>query len=118
MANTVESVIALLGVLRAGMIAIPLPLLWRKQEIVAALGQVGAKAIITAAHVGNTRTADIAIEAAVELFTIRHVCGFGRDLPDGVVPLDDRAAGERRIQPARRRGRVMPPPMSPSSPST
>lgn len=88
--NTVESVIALLGVLRAGMIAVPLPLLWRKQEIVAALGQLGAKAIITAAHVGDTRTAEIAIEAAVELFTIRHVCGFGRTLPDGVVPLDER----------------------------
>lgn len=86
--NTVESVIALLGVLRAGMIAVPLPLLWRRQEMVAALGQVGAKAIITTSHVGNTPTAEIAIEAAVELFTIRHVCGFGRNLPDGVVPLD------------------------------
>ena len=27
-------------------------------------------------------------QAAVELFSIRHVCGFGPDLPDGVVPLD------------------------------
>lgn len=101
--NTVESVIALLGVLRAGMIAVPLPLLWRKQEIVAALGQIGAKAIITASHVGNTRTAEIAVEAAVELFTIRHVCGFGRNLPDGVVPLDDRSpvSGEFSHTPAR-----------------
>lgn len=101
--NTVESVIALLGVLRAGMIAVPLPLLWRKQEIVAALGQIGAKAIITAAHVGNIRTAEIAVEAAVELFTIRHVCGFGRNLPDGVVPLDERtpASGEFGHAPAR-----------------
>ena len=32
--NTVESVIAVLGVLRAGMIAAPLPLLWRQQDIV------------------------------------------------------------------------------------
>ena len=91
--HTVESVIALLGVLRAGMIAIPLPLLWRKQEIVAALSQIGAKAIITASRIGNARAADVAIEAAVELFTIRHVCGFGRDLPDGVVSLDDRFPG-------------------------
>ena len=37
--NTVESVIALLGVLRAGMIAAPLPLLWRKQDIVVAQGR-------------------------------------------------------------------------------
>lgn len=101
--NTVESVIALLGVLRAGMIAVPMPLLWRKQEIVATLGQIGAKAIITAAHVGNTRTAEIAVEAAVELFTIRHVCAFGRKLPDGVVPLDQRppVSGEFNHAPAR-----------------
>jgi hypothetical protein len=27
--------------------------------------------------------------AAVELFPIRHICGFGRELPDGVVPLNE-----------------------------
>ena len=99
--NTVESAIALLGVLRAGMIAVPLPLLWRKQELVAALAQVGAKAVITASHVGDVRTVDIAVEAACELFTIRHVCSFGRNLPDGVVPLDLRAAGNVSQPPAR-----------------
>ncbi|MEJ2626896.1 MAG: class I adenylate-forming enzyme family protein, partial [Pseudolabrys sp.] len=99
--NTVESAIALLAVLRAGMIAVPLPLLWRKHEIVAALTQVGAKAIITASHVGDVRTAQIAVEAAAELFTVRHVCGFGRSLPDGVVPLDLRAAGSISQPPAR-----------------
>jgi hypothetical protein len=99
--NTVESAIALLAVLRAGMIPVPLPLLWRKQEIVAALAQVGAKAIITASHVGDMRTADIAVEAACKLFTIRHVCGFGRNLPDGVVPLDDRAGGDVSQPPTR-----------------
>ena len=85
LANTVESVIALLGVLRAGMIAAPLPLLWRQQEIVAALRGVGAKAIVTYGAAPARR----AMLAAVELFPIRHVCAFGHDLPDGVVPLDD-----------------------------
>jgi acyl-CoA synthetase (AMP-forming)/AMP-acid ligase II len=33
LANTVDSVIALLGVLRAGMIAAPLPLLWRERGV-------------------------------------------------------------------------------------
>ncbi len=99
--NTVESVITLLAVLRAGMIAVPLPLLWRKQEIVAALAQIGAKAIITTSHVGDVRLADIAVEAAAELFTIRHVCGFGRKLPDGVVPLDLRAEGNVSHPPTR-----------------
>ena len=82
--NGVESVVALLGVLRAGMIAVPLPLLWRKQEMVAALKRIGAKAII-----GSAATADVAMQAAAELFPIRYVCGFGRDLPDGIVPLDE-----------------------------
>jgi len=93
LANTVDSVIALLGVLRAGMIAAPLPLLWREQEMVAALSHIGAKAIVTSSHVGSaaqsTSFAEIAMQAAVELFPIRHICGFGRNLPDGVVPLDD-----------------------------
>jgi len=93
LANTVDSVIALLGVLRAGMIAAPLPLLWREQEMVAALSRIGAKAIVTSSHVGpaaqSTSFAEIAMQAAAELFPIRHICGFGRDLPDGVVPLDD-----------------------------
>lgn len=43
--NIVESIVAFLGVLRAGMIALPLPLLWRQEEIVSALRQVGVKAI-------------------------------------------------------------------------
>ena len=29
------------------------------------------------------------MQVAAELFPIRYICGFGRDLPDGVVPLDD-----------------------------
>jgi hypothetical protein len=87
--NTVESVVTLLGVLRAGMIAVPLPLLWRQQQVVAALGRIGAKAIVTSGRIGSVSHADIAMQTAVDLFPIRHVCGFGCDLPDGIVPLDD-----------------------------
>lgn len=88
-ANTVESVVALLGVLRAGMIAVPMPLLWRQQDIVDALGRIGAKAIITQGRIGTVPYAELAMQAAVELFPIRYVCAFGSELPDGVVPLDD-----------------------------
>jgi acyl-CoA synthetase (AMP-forming)/AMP-acid ligase II len=82
--NSVESAIALLGILRAGMIAAPLPLLWRQQDMVAALSRAGAKAIVT-----FDAQAEIAMQAAAELFPIRAIAGFGRGLPDGVVPLDD-----------------------------
>lgn len=91
LANTVDSIIALLGVLRAGMIAAPLPLLWRMQEIVNALSPIGPKAIVTSARAGDYAQADIAMRVAAELFPIRYVCGFGKELPDGVVPVDDTA---------------------------
>jgi hypothetical protein len=86
--NIVEGIIAFLGVLRAGMIALPLPLLWRQEEIVSALRRVGPKAVIGCARFGQTDQIEIAMQSAVELFSIRHVCGFGPDLPDGIVPLD------------------------------
>src|SRR6185437_1458948 len=75
--NTVENVIALLGILRAGMIAAPMPLLWRQQEIAAALRGIGAKAIIACARAGNEQPARCAMLAAAELFPIRQVCAFG-----------------------------------------
>lgn len=87
--NTVDSIVAFLGILRAGMIAAPVPLLWRRRDLVDALGRVGAKAIVTCARAGRIAHADIAMHAAAALFPIRHVCGFGRDLPDGIVPLDE-----------------------------
>jgi acyl-coenzyme A synthetase/AMP-(fatty) acid ligase len=87
--NTVESVLALLGILRAGMIAAPLPLLWHRQDAADALSRIGAKAILTCVRVGATAQAEIAMQVAAELFPIRHVCAFGENLPDGVVALDD-----------------------------
>ncbi|MDC7789238.1 AMP-binding protein [Rhodoplanes sp. TEM] len=86
--NTAEQVLALLGVLRAGMIAAPLPLLWRRAELAQALDRVSAKAIVAGGRVGDTRLVDVAMTAAADCFTVRTVCGFGPDLPDGMVPLD------------------------------
>ena len=37
--------------------------------------------------------ADLAMNAAAEAFSIRHVCGFGSDLPEGMIPLDITASG-------------------------
>jgi hypothetical protein len=108
LANTVDSVIALFGVLRAGMIAAPLPLLWRRQEMVDALSPIGAKAIIVSGRIGAHAAAETAMQAAAELFPIRYVCGFGSNLPDGVVPLDDCIDGMSKdfFQPATRPGQA------------
>ena len=87
--NTVESVIALLAVMRAGLIAAPLPLLWRHADAAAALSRVAARALIGCQRIGDTVHGDLAMHIAMETFTIRFVCGFGENLPDGVVPIDD-----------------------------
>src|SRR6476659_7030775 len=87
--NTVESVLTILGVLRAGMIAAPLPLLWRSMDAANALGALGARAIVTTARMGDFDAGATAVQVAAEVFTIRHVCSFGNNLPDGVTGLDD-----------------------------
>jgi len=87
--NIVEGVLVLLGVLRAGLIAAPLPLLWRKAEGSAALARVGARVLISCRRVGDADHAELCMHLAAETFAIRFVCAFGRGLPDGIIPLDD-----------------------------
>lgn len=87
--NTVESVLTILGVLRAGMIAVPLPLLWRRAECTAALGRLGAKGLITVSRIGAVDHCELAMHVAAEVFPIRYVCGFGTKPVDGIIPLDD-----------------------------
>jgi hypothetical protein len=86
--NTVEGVLTLLGVLRAGMIAVPLPLLWREIEAVHALNRIGARALITAGRIGPVDHGGLAMHIAAETFTIRFLCAFGEQHLDGVVNLD------------------------------
>ena len=88
-ANTVDGVLALLGVLRAGLIAMPVPLLWRRADAVHALARVGAHALIVSGRIGEVDHYDLAMRVAAEIFSVRHVCGFGRGAPDGVIALDD-----------------------------
>jgi hypothetical protein len=88
-ANTVESVLTLLGVLRAGLIAMPLPLLWRRAEAVAALSRVGVSALVVSGRIGATDHYDLAMQIGAEIFPVRFVCGYGGNAPDGVAAFDD-----------------------------
>jgi hypothetical protein len=99
MPNIVENVLAILAVLRAGMIAAPLPLLWRRADAAAALARSGGKALITVGRVGGFNHCQFAMRVAAEVFSIRYVCAFGRDLPDGVVALDDLFAAKKAEPP-------------------
>jgi hypothetical protein len=109
MANTVDAVVTLLGILRAGLIAAPLPLLWRQADCVAALNRIGAKALIVSRRIGTVDHCALAMNVAAEVFNIRQVGGFGDNLPDGVIGFDDLYAApagepppaiERAVNPA------------------
>lgn len=87
--NTCESILSLLGIMRAKMIAAPMPVLWRRAECVAALARIGTKALITCRRIGDTDHAVLAKQVAAEIFSIRYVCGFGASLPEGLRSFDD-----------------------------
>jgi hypothetical protein len=89
MPNVASGILTLLAIMRAGMIAAPLPLLWRRSDCVAALSGSGARAVVTCGRVAGFDHAALALEVAAELFPIRAVCGFGCAAADGIVPLDD-----------------------------
>ncbi len=86
--NTVEFMLTVLAAQRAGLVVALLPQLWRQAELTVALNRTGARAIVTTGRIDGVNHADLAMNAAVEAFSIRHVCGFGSDLPEGMASLD------------------------------
>lgn len=93
-----DGIVALFAVIRAGLIAAPLPLGWGRREIVRHLQRLGARAILTAGRAGPVDCADIMRFAAAEAFSVRSVMSIGAPVLDGVVALDETllaAAGER-----------------------
>jgi hypothetical protein len=92
--NTVEFMLTILAAHRAGLVVALLPLLWRQAEVTVALNRTGARAIVTAERIDGVIHADLAMNAAAEAFSIRHVCGFGHDLPEGMASLDDVMSGD------------------------
>ena len=90
--NTVEFMLTVLAAHRAGLIVALFPMLWRQAELTVALNRTAARAIVTMSRIDGVSHADLAMNAAAEAFSIRHVCGFGDDLPEGMASLDDALA--------------------------
>src|SRR5437762_13242713 len=86
--NTIEFALTALAAYRAGLVVAALPLLWRQADLTVALNRTGARAVVTASRIDGVVQADLAMNAAAECFSIRHVCGFGEDLPEGMASLD------------------------------
>jgi hypothetical protein len=86
--NTVELVLTVLAAHRAGLVVALFPLLWRQAELTVALNRTGARAIVSMSRIDGVVHSDLAMNAAAEAFSIRHVCGFGSDLPEGMASLD------------------------------
>ena len=99
LANTVEFALTILAAHRAGLVVALIPQLWRQADLVSALNRTSARAIVTCDRIDGVIHADIAMNAAAEVFSIRHVCGFGSGLPEGMASLDDAIA--RGARPAR-----------------
>ena len=90
--NTIEFVLTLLAAHRAGLVVALIPQLWRQAELVAALNRTSARGIVTMDRIDGVLHSDIAMNAAAEVFSIRHVAGFGNSLPEGMASLDDAIA--------------------------
>jgi hypothetical protein len=97
--NTIEFVLTVLAAHRAGLVVALLPQLWRQAELTVALNRTGARGVVTMSRIDGVSHADLAMNAAVEAFSIRHVCGFGNDLPEGMASLDEVMANGQDAMP-------------------
>ncbi len=98
--NTAEFALTVLAAHRAGLVVALMPQLWRHADLAVALNRIGARAIVGCSRIDGVSHADLVMNAAVEAFSIRHVCGFGPDLPEGMVSLDDVIAYDHATAPA------------------
>lgn len=85
--NGSELVLSLLAVMQCGHIPVPMPVAWRKSDLVRACREAEAAALITTAHFSGERLPELAAEAAIEVFELSFPCAFGSNLPDGILPL-------------------------------
>jgi mycobactin salicyl-AMP ligase len=90
--NTVELALVALAAMRAGLVASPAPLVWRKTELLRAFDRAPVKAAITcsrfrAADYARVMRRAAAAQAEKTGDAPAMLFGFGDELPDGVISL-------------------------------
>lgn len=83
-----EAVISILACLRAGLSPLMLPLHGNELELLRLIETAGAVMALGTGRVGPVRPLLMLRNLAMRAFGTRFVGGFGRDIPDGVAPLD------------------------------
>lgn len=91
-----EALVSILACLRAGLSPLMLPLHANELELLRLIEASGAVMALGAGRVGPVRPLLMLRNLAVRAFGTRFVGGFGRDIPDGVAPLDPLLAGGAR----------------------
>ena len=87
--NVWESPLAIIAAWRAKLVPCVFPLLWRRQEIDAAMALLQPRAVITISTFAGHAYAEVMREAAVEQLSIRFILGIDFSTPDGVSRLTD-----------------------------
>ena len=85
--NGRELTIALLAAMRSGHVAVPMPVAWRKSDLVRACREAEAAVLVTTANFAAEDLPALAAKVAIEVFELSFPCAFGAPLPDGLVPL-------------------------------
>ncbi len=87
--NTAELPLIILGAIRAGLIACPIPMLWRAHEIEQAFAGLPVRGIVSVDRFAGHAHGDMMCEVAAGHLTVRFIYGVGRDLSDGQTPISD-----------------------------
>lgn len=83
-----ESLIATLAALRLGLSPVLLPLTATTGELQHRLDAAGPCLCVTVVRCGDIEPARAVRNAASRSFNARLICAFGKDVPDGTVPVD------------------------------
>jgi mycobactin salicyl-AMP ligase len=95
--NFVEAPLALLAAWRAGLTVAAVPMLWRAMELARVCDAIEPKALIGVSHFADGAPAEMLRDVAATRRSVRLVLGFGDNLPDGVVSLDDAMAARSPV---------------------